>query len=73
VANSARRKLAAILAANAVGYVRLARVDEASTHCRLSSYLDAITGLIDRRNGKVMHFAGDAVLANEPMTSNKSR
>ncbi len=36
VANSARRKLAAILAANAVGYVRLARVDEASTHCRLS-------------------------------------
>ncbi len=68
MANSTRRKLAAILAANAVGYVRLARVDEASTHCRLSSYLDAITGLIDRRNGKiikVMHFAGDAVLANE--------
>ncbi len=65
MANSTRRKLAAILAAYAVGYGRLARVDEASTHCRLSSYLDAIPGLIDRRNGKVMHFAGDAVLANE--------
>ncbi len=65
MANNTRRKLAAILAANAVGYGRLARVDEASTHCRLSSYLDAIPGLIDRRNGTVMDFVGDAALADE--------
>ena len=65
MANSTRRKLAAILAANAVGYGRLARVDEASTHRRLSSHPDAITDLIDRRNGKVMRFVAKAVLANE--------
>ena len=65
MANSTRRKLAAILAANAVGYVRLARVDEVSTHCRLSSHLDAITDLIDHRNGEVMRFVAKAVLADE--------
>ena len=57
------RKLAAILYADVAGYSRLTGEDEEGTHRLLSSYLDAITALIDRHNGKVLHFAGDAVLA----------
>lgn len=58
------RKLAAILYADVAGYSRLTGADEEGTHRRLSAYLDAITALIDEHHGKVMHFAGDAVLAD---------
>jgi adenylate cyclase len=57
------RKLAAILYADVAGYSRLTGEDEEGTHRLLSSYLDAITHSIERHNGKVLHFAGDAVLA----------
>jgi adenylate cyclase len=60
---SLERKLAAILYADVAGYSRLTGEDEEGTHRRLSTYLDAITHSIERHNGKVMHFAGDAVLA----------
>ena len=58
------RKLAAILYADVAGYSRLTGADEEGTHRRLSAYLDTITALIDKHHGKVMHFAGDAVLAD---------
>ncbi len=65
MAKNTRRKLAAILAADAVGHGRLSRVGEESTHRALSAYVDDITALIDRHNGNVMHFAAKDVLANE--------
>ncbi len=58
------RKLAAILYADVAGYSRLTGEDEEGTHRTLSAYLDAISHSIERHNGKVMHFAGDAVLAD---------
>lgn len=59
-----RRKLAAILYADVAGYSRLTGADEEGTHRRLRAYLDATTDVIVKHGGTVMHFAGDAVLAN---------
>ena len=53
------RKLAAILYADVAGYSRLTGEDEEGTHRALSDYLDTITASIER----VLHYAGDAVLA----------
>lgn len=58
------RKLAAILYADVAGYGRLTGQDEEGTHRVLSASLDLITDAIERHNGTVMHFAGDAVLAD---------
>lgn len=58
------RKLAAILYADVAGYSRLTGEDEEGTHHRLSAYLDAITVSIENHHGKVLHYAGDAVLAD---------
>ena len=57
------RKLAAIFYADVAGYSRLTGVDEEGTHRTLSTYLDAITDLIQDHGGRVLHYAGDAVLA----------
>lgn len=57
------RKLVAILYADVAGYSRLTGEDEEGTHRTLSAYLDAITVSIKKYHGTVMHFAGDAVLA----------
>lgn len=57
------RKLAVILYADVAGYSRLTGDDEDATHRTLSAYLDLITGTIESHHGRVMHFAGDAVLA----------
>ena len=57
------RKLAAILYADVAGYSRLTGEDEDATHRRLTEYLDQIAVTIDRHGGRVMHYAGDAVLA----------
>ncbi len=57
------RKLAAILYADVAGYSRLTGEDEDATHRRLSEYLDQISITIERYGGRVMHYAGDAVLA----------
>ncbi len=57
------RKLAAILYADVAGYSRLTGDDEDATHRTLSEYLDLIALTISSHNGKVMHYAGDAVLA----------
>jgi adenylate cyclase len=57
------RKLAAVLYADVAGYSRLTGEDEDATHRRLSEYLDLITKTIEDHRGRVMHYAGDAVLA----------
>lgn len=58
------RKLAAILYADVAGYSRLTGADEEGTHKTLATYLDAITEIINNRSGHVLHYAGDAVLAD---------
>lgn len=58
------RKLAAILYADVAGYSRLTGEDEEGTHRRLSAYLSLISAAIEQHQGKVVHFAGDAVLAD---------
>jgi len=57
------RKLAAILYADVAGYSRLTGDDEDATHRRLRDYLDLIAKTIENHHGRVMHYAGDAVLA----------
>ncbi len=57
------RKLAAILYADVADYSRLTGEDEDATHRRLSEYLDFISGRVEHQHGRVMHYAGDAVLA----------
>ena len=57
------RKLAAILYADVAGYSRLTGEDEDATHRTLRYYLDLIAATIDSHHGQVMHYAGDAVLA----------
>lgn len=58
------RKLAAILYADVAGYSALTGEDEEGTHRRLSSCLDLISDSIRAHNGNVVHYAGDAVLAD---------
>lgn len=58
------RKLAAILYADVSGYSRLTGLDEIGTHKQLSLGLDLITETIRASGGKVVHYAGDAVLAD---------
>ncbi len=58
------RKLAAILYADVAGYSRLTGEDEEGTHRCLSAYLDVLTATINSYHGKVLHYAGDAVLAD---------
>lgn len=57
------RKLAAILYADVAGYSRLTGADEDATHRTLSEYLDLISSAVESHRGKVVHYAGDAVLA----------
>ena len=58
------RKLAAILYADVADYSRLTGDDEDATHRRLSEYLDLLSDSIDQYKGNVVHYAGDAVLAD---------
>ena len=64
------RKLAAILYADVAGYSRLTGDDEDGTHRRLSEYLDLISASIESYEGRVIHYAGDAVLADFESISN---
>ena len=57
------RKLSAILYADVVEYSRLTARDEEGTHKTLSDYLDRMSQAIEHHNGTVIHYAGDAVLA----------
>ncbi len=63
VEKTIERKLAAIFYADVAGYSRLTGGDEVGTHRTLSQYLDLIADMIQGHNGSVLHYAGDAVLA----------
>jgi adenylate cyclase len=57
------RKLTAILYADVVGYSRLTGENEDATHRTLTEYMDLISTIVERHRGRVVNFAGDAVLA----------
>jgi adenylate cyclase len=57
------RRLAAILAADVVGYSRLMEDDEEATARTLSTYREIIEGLIASHHGRVFGSAGDSVIA----------
>jgi adenylate cyclase len=63
------RKLVAIVYADVAGYSRLTGEDEDGTHRRLSTYLDLVAESVQFGNGTVVHYAGDAVLAQFPTAS----
>ena len=50
--------------ADVAGYSRLTGIDEEGTHRRLSTYLDVVSEAIRSSGGRVVHYAGDAVLAD---------
>ncbi len=58
-----RRKLAAILAADAVGYSRLMAANEEGTLRVLSAHRAVIDGIIAFHSGRIVGTAGDSVLA----------
>jgi len=57
------RRLAAILAADVVGYSRLMEADEEATARTLSTYREIIVGLVASHHGRVFGSAGDSVIA----------
>ena len=64
------RKLAAILYADVAGYSRLTGEDEDATHYHLRQSFDQISAAIEQYEGRVVHYAGDAVLADFGTISN---
>jgi adenylate cyclase len=58
-----KRKLTAILSADAVGYSRLMGEDEAATVMTLETYRKAISDLIQQHRGRVVDSPGDNLLA----------
>ena len=58
-----KRKLTAILSADAVGYSRLMGEDEAATVHTISAYRNVISILIKQHNGTVIDSPGDNLLA----------
>ena len=58
-----KRKLAAILYSDAVGFSRLMHEDEAETYQALREGLDRFTKAIESAGGRVINYAGDAILA----------
>ncbi|HWL67911.1 MAG TPA: adenylate/guanylate cyclase domain-containing protein [Geminicoccus sp.] len=65
-AHGRRRKLAAILSADAAGFSRQMHEDEAGTHLRLRSSREIIDRLVMNHDGRVVGSAGDSVLADFP-------
>src|ERR1700710_2245971 len=57
------RRIAAILAADVVGYSRLMGKDEEGTLARLKTYRVIIDGLTAQHDGRIFGSAGDSVLA----------
>jgi class 3 adenylate cyclase len=58
-----KRKLAAILAADAVGYSRLMAADEEGTMRILGAHRAMIDGIIELQEGRIVNTAGDSVIA----------
>jgi class 3 adenylate cyclase len=64
--SDAKRKLAAILSADVVGYSRLMGEDEQATVNTLKQYQQAIGRVIDRHLGRIVDAPGDNILAEFP-------
>jgi len=62
-AKSSKRKLAAILSADAAGYDRLMEQDEARTLATLKAYLHLIDSFVGNHQGRVVAIHGDSLLA----------
>ena len=62
-ADTLSSRLAALLHADIVGYSRLSGEDELGTHRTVRTYLDLIGDIVERYGGRVVNYAGDAVLA----------
>ena len=60
------RRLAAILAADVVGYSRLMEADEEATARTLGAYRKIVDGLVADHDGRVFGSAGDSVVAEFP-------
>jgi adenylate cyclase len=61
---SRKRKLAAILQADVVGFSRLMGADEAGTHRTLGELRSAVDPLIASHGGRIVGTAGDSLLAD---------
>ncbi len=62
-----RRRLAAVLAADVVGYTALIAADEAGTLARLRAlFREAVQPLVAEHGGRVFRLLGDAALAEFP-------
>src|SRR5260370_38374109 len=61
--SSRKRKLAAILHADVVGFSRLMGEDEAGTHRALGELRRAVDPLIAAHGGRVIRTAGDSLMA----------
>src|ERR1700757_4919830 len=62
--SSRKRKLAAILHADVVGFSRLMGKDETGTHRALGDLRGAVDPLIAARDGRIVGTAGDSLLAD---------
>jgi adenylate cyclase len=62
--SSRKRKLAAILHADVVGFSRLMGADEAGTHRALGELRGAVDPLITAHSGRIVGTAGDSLLAD---------
>ena len=58
-----QRRMAAILAADVVGYSRLMGKDEEGTLATLKIFREVIDGLIAHHHGRIFGSAGDSVIA----------
>src|SRR4051794_24504285 len=58
-----QRRMAAVLAADVVGYSRLMGKNEEATLATLKQYRSAIDRLIDQHQGRVFGSAGDSLIA----------
>src|SRR5262245_64901262 len=66
------RRLAAILAADVVGYSRLMAEDEEGTLSTFVTYRTALTNLVAEHGGRIFRAAGDSMMAEFPSPDRKS-
>ncbi len=71
--DSAQRRLAAILSADAVGYSRLMAADEVATVRTLNAHREHIRRLADEHGGRVVDMTGDNMLAEFPAALEAAR
>ena len=62
-------RLSAILYADVAGYSRMTGENEERTYREVTSAMDQFTETIQRHNGAVVNYAGDAILAEFPTVS----